>query len=251
MNRSAVFRGNQNGQFNHGTSVIVAVIPLTQMVNPIHIRILSLFCVALFCGCDYFQNSSPNQHSPVTPSLPPPAQQEESTTDAQPTWDALHFGSTYHIERITLTVPANSKQELLFGLDLETINEINKGPLEASDSELNAAVVTDKQTIEQIENSFQEFLRLESNGSSAYGTWGSLKIKTNRNTFVITVSERGFVLGTGTPTNENTFYNWALAKLIDDQLRTRHDTGLKSKYIDWLSGKRQIDMDRKAYDRLK
>ena len=26
MNRRAVFRGNQNGQFNHGTSVIAAVI---------------------------------------------------------------------------------------------------------------------------------------------------------------------------------------------------------------------------------
>ena len=220
------------------------------MVNSIHIRILSICCAGLFCGCDFVQDAHSNQRLAPTPTIPPAAQQSESTTEAQTTWDALHFGATYSIEQITLNIPSNGKQELLYGLDVETINEKNKGPLEASDSELKAVVVTDRQTIQHIEDSFQEFLRLESIGNSVYGKWGSLKIKTNRNTFIVSVSERGFVLGNGKPTKDNTFYSWALAKLIDDQLRKRHDSGLKLKYFDLLSGKRKIDMHRKAYDNL-
>jgi hypothetical protein len=174
------------------------------------------------------------------------AQKTESAND-RALWNKLRFGGMlkgggeYRITQLILQIPKNADQKMQFGLSTKMLKDPNNGPFELPDTELKMVKIANAEIVENIQRSFQEFLRLETIGASAYGELGTIDIVTTDGTFKVRVTERGFTLGNNPPSRNNTFYNRRLAKVIDDAATRQFGKGLKREYIDLLSGQRLID----------
>ena len=159
-------------------------------------------------------------------------------------WTPLSFGHTldsgkvYRIKKLVLKIPPNSKQ-------------VHFGPVKGlfeSDDALLELEVADRGKLERLERSLTSFMRLEQHGgSSSYGKSGKITVVTTDGEFVISVSELGFILGDEYPSDDNTFYNWTLAKILDEEAQRVSKAGLKKQHFDRLSGQHWIDSQRRRY----
>ena len=162
-------------------------------------------------------------------------------------WTPLSFGRTldsgeaYQIKKLVLTIPPNSKQE-------------HFGPVKGlfvSDDALLELEVADRKRLERLEQSLKSFMRLEQHGgATSYGRSGKITVVTTDGEFVISVSELGFNLGDEHPSDDNTFYSWTLAKILDDEAQRVSKAGLKKKHFDVLSGQHWINSQRDRYPKL-
>lgn len=159
-------------------------------------------------------------------------------------WEQLYFGhtlddgKTYQIAKLVLEIPRNSKQQVF-------------GPAKGlfkSDDVLLEMEVTDRARLKSLEQSLQSSIRLEQHRwLTPFGQAGQITVVTTNGEFAISVSELGFHLGSRYPSDGNTFFNWTLAKILDDEAQRISQAGLKEKHFDVLSGRHWIDSQISRY----
>jgi hypothetical protein len=177
-----------------------------------------------------------------------PTYAQKGGKSRQPKWDALNFGSqldngdTYSIKKLVLDVPINEKQ-VCFGPV--------KGIFENNETSFDKLEINDRQILARLESSFGSFFRLRQRGVTSYGQLGKITVLTNNGQFEITISELGFNLGDGYPSQKNTFYSWTLAKILNDEARKLGGDGLKSEHFNVLSGIHWIESAKSSYEKLK
>ena len=159
-------------------------------------------------------------------------------------WRQLRFdwksdnGDAYRITKLVIDVPKNADAPW------------KRGMFADEETELKQVEIADKDRLEFVEDSFGSFLRVEQHGAvSSYSQPGTITVFTTKGRFKISISDFGFNLGTGYPSDKNTFFQWSLAKLLDDEARRQSGSGLKPKVFDVLSGLHWIKSRKEAYEK--
>ena len=159
-------------------------------------------------------------------------------------WRQLDFklkldnGDVYRITKLVFDVPKNAEAPW------------KKGIFADRRTELKQLVIADRDRLRLVESSLGSFLRLEQHGAvSSYMQNGKITVFTTKGSFHISISNTGFTLGTGYPSDKNIFFDWTLAKLLDDEARRQYGTGLKPKTFDVLSGLHWINGRKMNYEK--
>lgn len=79
---------------------------------------------------------------------------------------------------------------------------------------------------------------------------GKVEVTTTEGAFFVGVFARGFSLESTIPVQQNTFFSWGLAKLIDDALFHERKEHLRDVMFDALSGQGSIDSHKYRYEEV-
>jgi len=162
-------------------------------------------------------------------------------------WDKLRFGRVieskgeYRITKIILDIPVN-REQICFGPV--------KGLFQDDATAFKSHEITEESKLAVLARSFDSFFRLEQHGAvTSYGRPGKLVLVTNNGNIEIGITELGFTLGIASPSDQNTFYNWTLAKIIDDECRKQSGKGLKTKHFSVVSGQYWAESSKIQYEK--
>jgi hypothetical protein len=78
---------------------------------------------------------------------------------------------------------------------------------------------------------------------------GKVEVTTTEGTFFVGIFARGFSLESTIPLQQNTFFSWGLAKLIDDALFHERKEHLREGMFNALSGQTSIDSQKYRYEK--
>ncbi len=163
-----------------------------------------------------------------------------SSISDKPDWSQLRFANWSRNETRITKIEIEIKRN-------EEVFSIIK-PFEKNDTELIGVVISDPKKLSSIEESFSSILRLQLQSAGSYTKMGTITIHTSDSKQIeIGICSPGFTLGNKPPTSKNIFFNWALAKAVDQAARDKFKTGLNSKLFKILSGQYWIDANSKTY----
>lgn len=158
-------------------------------------------------------------------------------------WNSLEFQGDYLIKKIIVAIPSNGDAPW------------EKGVLNADGFSVEGIEIRDGKRLRYLESRIVQVLKIATNEdvvkTGGYSQIGSLSvITTNGENFEIGISDAGFTLGTESTSSDTIFYSWALAKLIDEAVKSQLKIGLKKKSFDVLSGLNKIKSEQLQFEEL-